>query len=566
MRTDPTHSACLILISCLTWCCADPISVPTTSIYDGPKNTCVDSVDCPSGTSCHPVLGLCAVPQPVSEREHVVKVVLDPDEQTIDIPSQFFQVDVRTTPAERSELLIRSPVLLTVDVAWQSPTPDVTSVDARVFLTRTGINVYRQTAQVTSYRVVDDKLQVYVLPGEYRLTILPDNPAKYRPIYFDGLRLVNHSGLPHDSVLYDSTSTIIEVLEIPRPDDNTAIHGVVRLGDQPTDGLTVGAIDPETNRLVSTTAITGCPGEETAPCGEFTIGVDPGATQFSLHISRPDEPQYPTTVIPGFSPDDENFDLWLDPVGVPILYGAKVEGNSFAERAPKCIAVFESEQIDPTTLAVTRVEHSAQTNEAGQLEQNSGQLGIYLYPRIYTVTVIPTESSSNTKTDYTSTSETIDLSNPADIDLQGKVFQLSSRFQITGRVLAEGTGVPSTTLDAHPFAGASAFARQNDALSAPDGTFEIWLDQGRYRMYAQSPSESGYAWGQADLQVAGDGTLDVELPLPVVAELKLSSLETDGINVTGAVVEWYEMQDGLGYLISRSVAGQDGTVHSLLPP
>jgi hypothetical protein len=355
-------------------------------------------------------------------------------------------------------------------------------------------------------------------------------------------------------------------------DQDLKFEGEIKRGNQPVNGLVVKAVDPLSGRVVSTASQTGCvdqDGDEI--CGRFTIGLAPEAAQnlFSLHISRPSEPQYPVVQVPDLTIRDQNISVALEPLGVPVHFLAKVEGKTPSDTAPKCIVLFESDGFESGNNATGRVEHVVTTNESGGLEQKEGELGVDLYPQKYQVTVIPLEASPDSKTDYTAKIETVDLLNSSGIEVEGTVFSLAERPRFSGGVLAAHEGVPLSAILAERSADAPVYVRDSTAAAGSAGQFDISLDRGKYRVTAEAPAESGYAWGSASLEVLSDGRFQIELPLPSAARADLVSDASDAegaIELQGAVVEWYKVVDGRGYVVARVTSDSTGRVRALLPP
>ena len=66
------------------------------------------------------------------------------------------------------------------------------------------------------------------------------------------------------------------------------------------NGLTVQGLDPETGRSISPETLTRCIDNTTQDtlCGEFNLALIPGNAFYHLKIYRPEEPSYPTVILP----------------------------------------------------------------------------------------------------------------------------------------------------------------------------------------------------------------------------------------------------------------------------
>jgi hypothetical protein len=558
----------LFLFCILAVACSDKVDKYEGYVYDGPVNSCQGDDDCQTGT-CHPELSLCVVSPPDDGRSYFVKVVPESEQG---VPSQVFEV----TPDQNGTVL--EPLELHIAVMVQGVTLAETDgapvdLEADVFFTDVGNRLPGRAARIESYESstsVFDGLEL--LPSTYNVIVLPvgDQAETHPAAYWNGV-LIDEVGVLH--------SLFGEPIELVVPRADVEVSGQVTQGGLPMNGLRVVAIEPVTGRIVSTEASTECvessPGEV---CGWFSIGLTPGIEEFSLEISRPVEPQHPEFTLTGFAVPDgaETVDLTGDPrlslapLGVPVRYYATVEkpvessaGGILYDPAPGCFVLFESDDV-----AGGGVTRWVGTNEMGSIEEAEGFLGVDLYPGDYNVTVIPAEAPSDALTDYTAFISPVPISISGSAEIGGQVFPLNFRPLFKGSVLAAGEEVPVVTLVAQPHQGEADFPRSSTASTGFDGEFSLWLDPGTYRVVAEAPPESGFAWGTTVLEVDGNGSTDLGLPLPFVAGLSLTTAsENSGLEVGGAVVEWYFTDvDGRAYSIARVAADAEGVVTALLPP
>lgn len=535
-------------------------------VYDGPVNSCQSDDDCPEG-SCHPDLGRCVVPAPTDGRTYHVKVI---PQSELGVPSQVFQVTPDGYGNVPEPLVLQTPKLVQGATLALTSAETTVALKASVIFIDGGNQLPGRAARITVYESsssVFDGLEL--LPSTYSIIAIPegDQAASHAVTYWSGIA-VDENG--------DLRDLLDEKMDLVVPLADVEVRGAIRQGGLEMNGLRVVAVDPATGRIASTEATSDCVDAPDEICGYFLIRLAPGVEEFSLEISRPAEPQHPVFTIPGFEVPEgadivdltEDPRLSLDPIGVPVRYHATVEkpvesssGTILNDPAPGCFVLFES--YDVAGGSVTRW---VSTNEMGAIEESEGELGVNLYPGDYKVTVIPAEAPSDTLTDYTAfiSPEPISISGPSEIG--GQVFPLSFRPLFKGSVLAFGERVPQVTLVAQPHLGEADFPRSSTASTGFDGRYSLWLDPGTYRVLAEAPPESGFAWGSTLLEVDDNGSSDLGLPLPFAARLSLAPI-SDKVEVAGAVVEWYFVDtDGRAYTIARVAADADGVVTALLPP
>lgn len=548
--------------------CGDKVQKYDGYSYDGPVNSCESNNDCVNGT-CHQDLKLCVLPAPDDGRAYHVRVI---PESEFGVPAQVFEVTPDQSGAVLAPLELHTAV--TVQGATVAQVGDGTSdLEATVVFTDVGNQLPGRAARIQVYESsssVFDGLEL--LPSTYNIIALPEgDQAETHPItYWSGIVLDEQGVL---------RNIFGEPMGLVVPEADVQVVGQVTQGGLPMNGLRVVAVDPVTGRIVSTENSTECVGPlSDEVCGWFSIGLAPGVEEYSLEISRPGEPQHPEFTLTGFSVPEtaETIDLTDDPrlalapLGVPVRYYAKVErpvesseGAILYDPAPGCFVLFESEDV-----AGGGVTRWVGTNEMGAIEESEGFLGVNLYPGDYDVTVIPAEASSDALTDYTAFISPVPISISGSAVIGGQVFPLNFRPLFKGSVLAAGEKVPVVTLVAQPHLDETDFPRSSTASTGFDGEFSLWLDPGTYRVVAEAPPESGFAWGTTVLEVEGNGSTDLGLPLPFVAGLSLTTASPElPLEVGGAVVEWYFTDvDGRAYAIARVAADADGVVTALLPP
>jgi hypothetical protein len=550
--------------------CGDQVKKYGGYEYDGPVNSCESDGDCLTG-GCHPELSLCVAQPPDDGRSYYVKAI---PETELNVPAQVFEI----TPDQSGTVL--EPLELNTRVTVQGVTlADMgdfsVDLEATVIFTDVGNQLPGRAARIEVYESSSSVFSdLFLLPSTYNIIVLPEgDQAATHPVTYWGGVVLDELG-----VLRDASD---EPMGLVVPMADVEVFGQVTQGGLPMNGLRVVAVDPENGRIVSTEDSSECEGPlSDEVCGLFSIGLAPGTEEFSLEVSRPGEPQHPEFTLTGFVVPDsaESVDLTDDPrlslapLGVPVRYYATVEkpvessiGAILYDPAPGCFVLFESDSV-----AGGGVTRWVGTNEMGAIEEAEGSLGVNLYPGDYKVTVIPAEAPSEALTDYTAFISPVPITISGSAEIGGQVFWLNFRPLFKGNVLAAGEEVPVVTLVAQPHLGEADFPRSSTASTGFDGKFSLWLDPGTYRVVAEAPPESGFAWGTTVLEVDGNGSTDLGLPVPFVAGLSLATAtaaETAGLEVGGAVVEWYFTDvDGRAYSIARVAADADGVVMALLPP
>jgi hypothetical protein len=506
----------------------------------------------------------------------------------MELPEQLFAVTLDANGDISIPLDIYSPA----DTVYQEvrTQDDGERIRARVLFTERlesvsdgPIRVYGATAIETSRFYM-----TALLPGSsrYGIKVIPqgDEAEAYPPRYYDDVEVTRSGGL------WDSEGTKLDYLEVDPA--YVYVTGVVRRGSQPIANLVVEARDPDSGRVLSTPSITGCGGG--LICGQFTTGLAPEVTSFSLEIYRQNEPWYPAVTVPDISIETileeqgttEAIDLGIidleAPLGEVEKYRGRVEapvmlddGSSVIDGVPDCRVVFESDDI-----AGGRVVRHAKTDQTGEIVDVTGNASVDLFPGLYEVTIIPPVPFNDSVDDYA----VLGLADPLDItgtmNMEEQVFTLERRPTITGRVIGDEAQLLHGTVRAEPTEEAFLYSRSNTASIGPEGTFSIWLDEDNYWLIAEAPVESGYAFGIVDVDAAdyceatldNDCELDIGLSIPFVSRATLilrESAGVAGVGLAGATVEWYEVEETNErkfHIVGRSISDDEGRVTALLPP
>ncbi len=553
--------------------------------YDGPVNSCRRDRDCESGTTCDSDLSRCVVPGTYAGRQYYVKVMPPLD---MDVPPQVFSVtlDEQGNVAAPLEVYAAAdPVFLDVRAEDRGE-----RIQARVLFTEsiesvaTGLTrAYGVTAVETSLFYMTD-----LLPGfsRYRVKVIPagDEAEDYPARYYDDVEVTSSGGL------LDSEGLKLDSLEVDRA--YVYVTGAVEREGWPVDNVTVEARDPLGGRLLSTRSITGCGG--VTVCGRFTIGLAPQVTSFSLKIFRPSEPWYPAVTVPDISIEtilqeqgtgsviDLGTIAVTESLGALTRYRAHVEapviladGSTVMDGVGDCRVVFESHDV-----AGGHAVRYAKTDQYGDLVNVSGNPGVDLFSGTYEVTVIPPVPFNDSVDDFGVFNLEDSLEVTADMDGSQQVFTLVRRPTITGRVVGDGKQLLYGAIRAAPVGEVFSYSRSNTASIGSDGTFVMGLDNDAYRLVAEAPPESGFAFGvvqvnpdeMCDMGDDEECTLDIRLPIPFVSTATVvfkESTGTAGSGLAGAAVEWYEVDEtdqNEFHLVGRFMSDEEGRVTALLPP
>ncbi len=539
--------------------CDDPEDNPSGT-YDGPKNSCKSN--CPKGSVCDTELDFCVV-QPIADAKTYFLNVM-PDTGT---DEHVFLV----TLGEDGRAMEPLRVFETPDIVFQifsiADDKKEQNLKTKVIFTDMGLSIPGRSPKTATYTFpgLKETFRIKLSPGEnrYRIKVIPlgDKANDFPARYYDDVTVTESGGLLNaDGEYFD---------ELVVPKAQQFIKGILRSGNQLLDGLTVEALDPDTGHILSTRSIsTGCSGSDSeTTCGSFQIGLAPGVTSFSLHIYKANEPWYPSVTLPGFRIEPEESDLALinrgsidlEPLARPITYHARVEGKDRpTEGMNNCFVIFKS-----SLIAGGSVVRNAFTNGSGALEAESGTTGVALFPGLYQVTIIPPKPFSPLMMDY----NVLFLDNPIDIsgtsEIKGQVFSLEQRPRLQGRVANRNEQGLSSILRTEPLDSTLSHNRSSTTAVGSDGSFDIWVDRGDYRLTAEAHPNSGYAWGVRRVDVSKDSYLSIQPGIPFVARAELVS---EKVALNDIAVEWYEAVGETAFLVGRSISDASGRVTALLPP
>lgn len=576
MGRPGTRRGVTALLALLWVGCTGQIGSPKPAPYSGPRNHCTGNQQCPVGAVCRTDLSLCVVNQSPVGREYIIRVT-PPGE-----PAQTFPVAVDDQGRVRAHLEALEEV--SFDVRERNDEGAVTVVSARVVVSDVGGALPGFTPVMQAVDVFENSDPeappmgaMSLLPGLSRYSIkaapIGSGRAYYPPAYLDEVSVVEGVGF------VDKDGNPLSELTLSLP--NRTIRGEVlrgapdeTRGNQPVNGLTVEVIDPATGRVYSTPSVTKCLDESASGniCGEFELGHLWESDTVSFRISRPSELRYPVVVqadaVTNTAPGREQFvSIKLAPLATPVRYTASVESPVMLEvndtptyyGLESCLVIFESEGVAGGTVSVPTVTDSA------------GILAVDLFPGVYRITILPPDVFPGEVSDFALLEAKRQIENAPLSEKGSEAFLLSYRPKQIVRVSSSGQTIAKSRVSTSPINHESPHARKSTSRSLSDGTERLWVDPGRQRMTTELPVESGFAFDLRELYIEPIDTqrllelpvLVVEAPIPLAVQLSLTADE--GVSVSGAEVEWYEVLDGKAVLVGRSRAGPGGDGIALLP-
>ncbi len=366
------------------------------------------------------------------------------------------------------------------------------------------------------------------------------------------------------------------------PDTFPALRGVVVGPDEEAvSGLQVQAVEVESGRVVSSTAVTAPASSETP--GEFEVHLDPGAASFVLRISGgPDEPLYPTLLADPayFFPDETGYARILVPMLSRITYRGRVTPKDDATGVPNAVLAFRSVDVyDDTTGVTSSFRTTVTTGPSGTFEAE-------IYPGTYDIVVTPPPEMRDASGDEPVAStlgvlfETLRILPPAMGDeLVGQTFELPQRARLGGTVqTSDGRQVPGTTVQAVALnrpgeVPAAPYNRSSDAVTDATGQFTLPLDLGSYDVTVKPPAESGFPWRIAPAMSFGSSTViqntfEIEAPVPLSGTVIGPGDEAPAL--AGAEIRaWVIFEEDGGAVralpVARTTSREDGSYTLLLP-
>ncbi|MDH5492231.1 MAG: hypothetical protein OEY14_09780 [Myxococcales bacterium] len=347
------------------------------------------------------------------------------------------------------------------------------------------------------------------------------------------------------------------------------------------DGLQVRAVEIDSGRTVSSTAITGASSLDLSLlAGAFELVIAPGATPFVFVVTAGEgRPLFPTVsadpalFFPGETP------RILVPRLTPVRYVAQVEDGRAQPVGGATIDFSSSDVFDETLQLGGSFRTSAETlaassleADAGALDPDAGRFEVDLLPGTYDVVITPSGDDLGI---FVGRLVVV----PSDTPVNGMVFVVPDRSRLGGSIETEdarpvaGAMVRATPLTNHLERPESQHNRTSEAQTDATGRFDLPLDVGCYDLTIRPLEGTAFPWIVApdlrfvDADVIYEDHFRVLLPVP----LEGTVTSPDGAPMAGAEIRAYAILEGdtaqpRTVQIGEAISGEDGRYLLLLPP
>ena len=542
MRAPLLRALALFLLLFGTWGCDFSVDSPVSA-----RNECKTDREC-GGGRCALDLGICVSDQ-TAPFAVGLEVILGGGSANDRARNYIFAPYLVEAGMAGIELSLPSSVNIAGNVRWRAQGQLVSSKIS--FLRRDPLSTLATTSnQSAGFSALGAQTETRMNPitaadgqaadyltkvfqgGLYDILVEPDGDAIYElpPLRFENISVPEDRSFARFDVAYPAQLSELQGV----------VYGeAVTQGGatEPRNGLQVRAVEVESRRVISSTAITGTRGQ---PPGGFRIRIDPSRALcncFVLEISAgQDQPLFPTVRV-----DPQYFFLGASEASilVPTLPSIRYEGRvvSDAESGelpiPNAVLTFLSETVfDESTKLKGSFRVSA-------LSSNEGRFAVDLLPGDYQVVVTPAETQA-----WSVVAQKLAIRSPVRAGPEEAVFRVSPRIPLTGSIQTWdarsvlGVRVSALSLrDASASAAEARFNRSFEISSDQKGSFRLALDQGDYDLLMRPSEESRLPWlSQRDLQARFDpnaGNLVADqpyvLPLPFVVRGRVISAEGEAV-------------------------------------
>lgn len=303
---------------------------------------------------------------------------------------------------------------------------------------------------------------------------------------------------------------------------------VINSDAEPQEGLQVRAVEAESGRVVSSTALTDAE-------GHFEIATSPDTEAFLLRVTGGEDRElFPTvSVDPALLPPGE---LRIRvPEADVVTYRGSVQTEDGA--GVDATLTFESNDVfDAEVMARGSFRTSASTESDGSFE-------VELLAGTYEIVVSPSAGT------FAPVADELRITPPMTGEpiVSGQLFITPERAVLGGTVrTAMGEAFPGVQLEAvalgiqadDEMPRAAIYNRSSETLSGDiDGLFDLRLDVGVYDVFVKPPSESNYAWFVMPNYTVGSlrtlaNPFDIEPPVPVQGTIR----DANGMEIPNAEV------------------------------
>ncbi len=359
---------------------------------------------------------------------------------------------------------------------------------------------------------------------------------------------------------------------------------------EPQSELLVRAIDASSGRIVSSTYTTGS--DPTRGPGSFEIFCDP-ATEwlFSINASAariaegnpsPTFTVAPSVLIAGV---DGVVTIQVPTAATAsqiVTYGGFVEVAGSGRGTAAALTFIARDVLDETTQVLGSFRAMAATSDEPGHE---GEFSVQLLRGTYDVVITPTSPELSVLRDPAvriDPETTTDPGRPAEV--LGQTFQVPARARYGGWVQTfDAEPMVNAQVRAHArastqngrLADVAVYARSSEALTDPDGRFNVPLDIGLYDIVVEPPSGTSWPWaierdvaigGAGGTTAAGGDAIELTPPVPLAGR----AFFPGDLPVAGAEIRAYgmvELEDGStrSIPIGRTQTDADGQFTLLLP-
>lgn len=550
------------------------------TMLDGPPaNRCETDSDCGAGT-CDLERTMCVSEPPASMRVGIEVVPASDPYGGTPLAVSFAPFEV-TGSREPADLEVPLGVSVRGTVRDSAGVPVSASLTFTLPSEIPGVAATRietQTLAEPSYEGSElFDFAVQLLPGEvYDVTIQPNGEWRSKlPPLRRRLQSPEPGTRIHQPFVWDELQRVEGVL--------------VDAAGEGQSALLVRAIDAASGRIVSSTYTTGS--DPARGPGWFQIYCDP-ATEwlFSINASAAriaeGDPSPTFTVAPSVliaGPDG------VVTIQVPtaattsqiVTYGGFVEVAGSGRGTAAALTFIARDVLDETTQVLGSFRAMVATREEPGHE---GEFEVQLLRGTYDVVITPTSPDLSVLRDPAVRIDpegTPDPDRPAEV--LGQTFQVPARARYGGWV---------QTFDAEPMINAqvraqarastrngllsdvAVYARSSEALTDPDGRFNVPLDIGLYDIVVEPPSGTSWPWAiERDVAIGGTGTdavrgavIELSPPVPLAGR----ALFPGDLPVAGAEIRAYgmvDLEDGStrAIQIGRAQSDEEGRFTLLLP-
>lgn len=517
-----------------------------------PYTACVDDEECANGRACE--AGYCVVRTRLVES---LSIQVSPLADSELVAEQFVGVRIEQG-SPLPDLVLKRPALLTgrVEVLNERPTP----VRARMRLTRIQPTIEGHGLSFSATASATDGYFLRVPAGYYDITVLPDDRA-LPPLTIGALPIVGDTEPPFFFDPSDAYSTVRgQIVFI----DATSGRQVVVPDAQ------VRAVD-RNQRAASNIAVSDAD-------GFFALTVRQDVSDYDLIIAPSDQtPFLPRSVVAGLRIVGDDVDVGVQSLGTLLRRGRSIQGQLLSPNGRPVTStslqgtqlIFQANLSDPETPSITT------TFFASAIADAEGNFALPLQPGVYTVLVTPPVDSSFAAAEYTG----LEVTAPGTVvdpdtwrlRLRRKSLLAGQVLTPAGRPLSGRTLVSVELLDLSQNrdieVGLRTAQRATSVVTGDDGSFELEVDPGEYRVQATPQDETGVArTPPRTIRISATEDAFVELCTSRANVAYGQLLQPDGTPLPDAKVEAFRDSPTRGvWILGSGRTDSEGLYRFLIP-